>query len=186
MNAPIEPDTTIMTRMATMMAATMISICRTRPTAVNTESSENTMSMSAICTTTAVRPPCSTRGAGVRLRALERLVDLEHALAEQEQAASRTGSRRGPRSCSPAISNHGAVRRVSHTIENSSAMRVTIASARPPRRATFCCRGGRRATRMEMKMMLSMPRTISSSDSVTNASQMLGSANRAAALRYGR
>jgi hypothetical protein len=65
-------------------------------------------------------------------------------------------------------------------------MRVSIASASPLSRATFCCRGGRRPTRMAMKMMLSMPSTISSSDSVTNASQMFGSANRAAALRYGR
>jgi hypothetical protein len=39
---------------------------------------------------------------------------------------------------------------------------------------------------MERKMMLSMPRTISSSDSVMNASQACGSAIRLAALRYGR
>jgi len=38
---------------------------------------------------------------------------------------------------------------------------------------------------MERKMMLSMPRTISSSDSVTNASQTCGSAISVAALRYG-
>jgi hypothetical protein len=38
---------------------------------------------------------------------------------------------------------------------------------------------------MAMKMMLSMPRTISSSDSVRNASQTCGSAISGAALRYG-
>jgi len=39
---------------------------------------------------------------------------------------------------------------------------------------------------MERKMMLSMPRTISRSESVRNASQACGSAIRLAALRYGR
>jgi hypothetical protein len=39
---------------------------------------------------------------------------------------------------------------------------------------------------MERKMMLSMPRTISSSDSVMNASQTCGSAISVPALRYGR
>jgi hypothetical protein len=39
---------------------------------------------------------------------------------------------------------------------------------------------------MEMKMMLSMPRTISRSDSARKASQRCGSAIRALALRYGR
>jgi len=37
-----------------------------------------------------------------------------------------------------------------------------------------------------MKMTLSMPRTISSSDSVRNASQAWGSAISVGALRYGR
>jgi len=40
--------------------------------------------------------------------------------------------------------------------------------------------------RIEMKMRLSMPRTISSSDSVRNASQAWGSAISVGALRYGR
>jgi hypothetical protein len=39
---------------------------------------------------------------------------------------------------------------------------------------------------MERKMMLSMPRTISSSDSVMNASQTCGAAISVPALRYGR
>jgi len=39
---------------------------------------------------------------------------------------------------------------------------------------------------MERKMMLSMPRTISSSDSVMNASQTCGAAISVASLRYGR
>ncbi len=46
-----EPDTIIMTMMATMIAATMIGRSFASPTAVNTESSEKTMSSTAICTT---------------------------------------------------------------------------------------------------------------------------------------
>jgi len=61
-------------------------------------------------------------------------------------------------------------------------MRVSIASASPARRARRCCGGGKRPTRMAMKMMLSTPRMISSSDSVRNASQICRSALRAAAV----
>jgi hypothetical protein len=54
-------------------------------------------------------------------------------------------------------------------------MRVSIASSNPPVRAVRCSRCGSRSTSTAMKMMLSMPRTISSSDSVTKASQAWGS-----------
>src|SRR6187551_3516170 len=69
----------------------------------------------------------------------------------------------------------GLVSRVSHTMENSSAMRVSMASARPVMRADSRCAGGSRLTRIEMKMMLSMPSTISSADSVMNAIHAWGS-----------
>ncbi len=49
MNALTAEATSIMTRTASTIAATMTSMCRARPTAVNTESSENTMSMTPIC-----------------------------------------------------------------------------------------------------------------------------------------
>src|SRR5690242_15900071 len=54
-------------------------------------------------------------------------------------------------------------------------MRVSIASARPVIRAGPCWGGGSFPTRIEMKMMLSSPRTISSSDKVRKASQFCGS-----------
>ena len=60
-------------------------------------------------------------------------------------------------------------------MENSSAMRVSIASARPVMRADSRRSGGSRLTRIEMKMMLSMPSTISSADSVMNAIHAWGS-----------
>src|SRR2546429_1894084 len=58
-------------------------------------------------------------------------------------------------------------------------MRVSIATASPVMRAICCRARGKRATRIEMKMMLSMPRTISNSESVMNATQVCGSASRA-------
>ena len=64
---------------------------------------------------------------------LERLVDLGDALSHQEQAAGQE-SDRGPKGAIEAV-NSGAVRRVSQTIENSSARRVSMARDRPTTRA---------------------------------------------------
>ncbi len=87
MKALIDPDTHIITRMASTMAATMMGNWsgRARPTAVKTESSENTMSMSAIWMTMAAKfantrvcrsslAPSGSRGS-------------RDALGQQEQAA---------------------------------------------------------------------------------------------------
>ena len=70
------------------MAATMMGTWSgvASPTAVNTESSENTMSMMAICTTITTKLS-NTRVAALVGRALQRVVDLQHALDQQEQAA---------------------------------------------------------------------------------------------------
>ena len=88
MKALTAPDTHIITPMASTMAATMMGSWSglARPTAVNTESSENTMSMSAICTTMSGEVREHARVPFVA-RALERVVDLGDALGQQEQAA---------------------------------------------------------------------------------------------------
>jgi hypothetical protein len=69
-----------------MMAATITGML-TMPTAVITESSENTMSMTAIC-----RMTIAERGEGVaflvRGRKAFQLVDFHRALHQQEQAAA--------------------------------------------------------------------------------------------------
>ena len=52
---------TSMIASAITLAATMISMCGTMPTAVITESSENTMSITMICSTTNTRPRCAAR-----------------------------------------------------------------------------------------------------------------------------
>ena len=54
-------------------------------------------------------------------------------------------------------------------------MRVSIAKARPTTRARGCCATGSLAARMEMKMMLSMPSTSSSSVRVAKATHISGS-----------
>ena len=56
-------------------------------------------------------------------------------------------------------------------------MRITIASASPMIRARARCSGGRRLTRMEMKMMLSTPRTISSAVRLKSAIHASGDAS---------
>ena len=59
--------------------------------------------------------------------------------------------------------------------DNSKARRESIAKARPRRRALSRCCGGSLPTRIEMKMMLSIPRTISREVNIKNAIQTLGS-----------
>src|SRR5690606_29706874 len=75
---------------------------------------------------------------------------------------------------SPKTWNRSAVRRITQVIDSNSRMRVPMASARPKKRALGCCSTGKRLTRMEMKMMLSMPRTISRAVRVRNATQISG------------
>ena len=78
--------------------------------------------------------------------------------------------------------NSGEVSRMIQASEASRAIRVPIASSRPSRRARLRCAAGRRPTRIEMKMMLSTPSTISSAVSVARAIQAFGSAIQSIAL----
>ena len=71
--------------------------------------------------------------------------------------------------------NRGEVRPTSQVSANSIAIRKMKASERPMRRAHSAASGVQRDTRIEMKTMLSMPRTISSAVSVASAAQVFGS-----------
>ncbi len=64
--------------------------------------------------------------------------------------------------------NSGSVSLEIQTIDQSSPMRITIAAMRPTRRARFCCSFGSLPDRIEMKMTLSTPRTISRKVRVTS------------------
>ncbi|MNT95981.1 hypothetical protein D3C72_2379700 [compost metagenome] len=81
----------------------------------------------------------------------------------------------------PATVNRSAVSPITQLSENSSARRETIAKPRPRRRARSRCSGGSRPTRIEMKMMLSTPRTISRAVNMPKAIQMLGSSRKSMA-----
>ena len=72
------------------------------PTAVITESSENTMSSSMICTITAPKRRLRFRR-GCVLVALELVVDLEGRLADQEQSAASRIRSRPVNSCSNTV-----------------------------------------------------------------------------------
>ena len=75
----------------------------------------------------------------------------------------------------PSTSSTGSVSRMIHTMLASRPSRNPSASSRPIRRARPCCRSGRRAARMAMKIRLSMPSTISMTVSVSRLAQVWGS-----------
>src|SRR5688572_26002905 len=76
---------------------------------------------------------------------------------------------------SPSTLNRSVVRPMTQLSENSSSRRESIAKPSPRRRALSLRWSGSRPTRMEMKMMLSTPRTISRAVSIAKAIQVLGS-----------
>ena len=79
-----------------------------------------------------------------------------------------------PLNSKPATSKSGSVRLTTQLMPSSSRMRMPIAARMPTRRALSRCSSGSLLARMEMKMMLSMPRTISSAVSVSSATQTSG------------
>src|SRR5688572_23999841 len=84
-------------------------------------------------------------------------------------------TRSRPEISSPSTVNSGAVNRTIQLSEKSRAIRLSIASASPRARARGCWALGSRLERIEMKTMLSMPRTISSTVRVAKAIQACGS-----------
>jgi len=77
----------------------------------------------------------------------------------------------------PMMVKIGSVSVTTHASESRSPMRVTIANASPSVRARWRYASGRRPTSIEMKMMLSTPRTTSSAVSVTSAIHASGSSS---------
>ena len=161
------PAATIMITTAMTIAAIMIETSSTMPTAVITESSEKTISSSAICVST----DANDVGCAVptrRLLPFQPLVNFVRALPQQEQAADEQDQIAAGNLLAPSVKS-GAVSRTIQASESSSRMRVPMrqGQAQAPRARLLL--GGSLPARMEMKMMLSMPRTISSSVSVARA-----------------
>jgi hypothetical protein len=98
----------------------------------------------------------------------EPAVDFVRRLEEQEQAADDEEI-----SCDHKEKS-GEVSLITQDSENRRRMRVPIASSKPRRRADACLACGNRPDRMEMKMMLSTPRTISRKVSVARAIRISG------------
>ena len=111
----------------------------------------------------------ATRASAVRLPHLPACRGFRACSWQSGTGRRRSGSGRGPRSRCRSTTNHGVVSRITQVIDHSSAIRMNIASDRPIFRAR--ARSSRRSfpARIEMKTMLSMPRTISSTVSVARA-----------------
>lgn len=77
----------------------------------------------------------------------------------------------------PRTENKVCVKLATQTMEKRSIRRVSMASINPRLRAMFLFFAGSRLTRMEIKMMLSIPRTISSEVSVAREIQASGLVN---------
>src|SRR3990172_8019238 len=163
----------IITSTAITIASAITATCSTRPTAVITESSENTMSMTAIWISTPAKE------ATARCCALSvvpsRLAWISLVLFTSRNSPPPSRIRSRPEISWPRSPNSGVLRLITHTSDSSRARRVIMASARPSTRALWRWRAGKRPTRMEMKIMLSMPRTISRAVSVASAAQACGS-----------
>ena len=144
------------------------------PTAVSTESSENTMSSRTIWTSTlrieADGASAATWWAGSP--SSDSLISVVAFQSRKTPPPMRMRSRH--ENSLPLNVNTGAVRPTIHEIVSSSAMRMPIARPSPMYRARSRESAGRRWTRIEMKMMLSMPSTISSTVRVMRATQISG------------
>ena len=164
-----------MTITASTIATTMISTCFASPTAVNTESSENTMSIRPIWMTAAMTRDLSStlREPWPSAPSSAPWISLTLLTSRNRPPTRRIRSR--PENCSVNTVMSGSLRLMSHVIENRSPMRVSIANPRPRTRPRCCSSCGSFDTRIDRKMMLSMPRTISSSVSVRKEIQTAGS-----------
>ena len=153
------------------MASTMIETSSTMPTAVITESSENTMSMIAICTMTAAKPARTAAAACSSSSSPSSEPWISCTLFHSRKRPPPMRMRSRPEMSLPDDGEQRLGQRMTHASESSSPMRVSIANARPSVRARWRCCSGSRPTSIEMKTMLSTPSTISSAVSVTSAIQ---------------
>ena len=127
--ALIGPDAHIMMATAMTIAATMISTCCTSPTAVMTESKENTMSMIAICAITPAKlgstAPCSPASSPSK----ELCTSLVALAIRKAPPSSRIRSR--AEMSLPKTENRLSVSDIIQARESKSSMRVVMAAARP-------------------------------------------------------
>ncbi len=145
------------------------------PTAVITESSENTASSTTICATTGQN--LAPRFCGFSSSSLpsNRSFNSMVALNSKKIPPISMIRSRALKGC-PIRVNRGVIREESQEIEASSSNRITNASNRPVTRALSRRAGGSFSARMAIKTRLSIPRTSSKTIRVTSPAQIEGSA----------
>ena len=126
--------------MAMMTAIIMMARWSTMPTAVMTESSENTASSTTICVTMTQKLAYARPRRRAVAAALEPLVQLHGALEQQEEAARHqdqvaSGRRQGP------MENSGVVSVTSQDMTDNRPRRMTSARLSPRMRARSRCEG---------------------------------------------
>src|SRR5262249_42644881 len=138
------------------------------------ESSENTISTSTSCVMTSQRAAFLGGGAATAARCSTSLWISRVPLTIRKGPPPIRMISRQDTPISNTV-NSGSVRPISQVRPKSIMIRNTNASDRPICRTSreSCC--SQREVRIEMKIKLSMPSTISSTDNVTSASQALGS-----------
>ena len=139
------------------------------PTAVITESSEKMISSTAICAKTAANP--ATAFAALPSSSPSRLLWISRVLFQSRNRPPMKRMRSRPETSWVSTIKNGSGSCITHVMDSSRAMRVTMASPSPRTRALFRFARGSLPTRIEMKMMLSMPSTISSAVRVMSAIQ---------------
>ena len=149
--------------------------CCAMPTAVMTLSSEKMMSKTAICTSVPLKlalPPLALCSC-VSPVALEWISSVDLTSRNNPPPIS-TKSR--PLKSRASTLNSGLVSPMIQLRLRSSSMRVNIASASPIIRARPRCASGKRPHKIAIKMILSMPSTISSPVSVARLIHASGEA----------
>src|SRR5262245_45080698 len=177
----IGPANTIIHRTATTTAAIITPSLSVMPTAVITESSENTMSSKRIWMRTPLNEGLTRAEACPSSPSSFPWISCVLLPSRNTPPTRRMRSR--PEISCPSTVKSGAVRRMIQDSEKSSAIRSSMASPSPRVRARCCCAGGSFPTRIEMKMTLSMPSTSSSAVSVKNAIHVCGSVSHVIGLQ---
>ena len=170
---PMDAANSIMSPTDTTTAAIMIATSSTMPTAVMMESRENTRSIRMIWKMTAPKVAATTAFAFLG-PAFNQMMDLLRAFPDQEEAARDqdevpSGYFHGRDGEERLLGADDPGERQQQRNAHEHGQEQTDASGPPPGVPR-----GRRSTRMEMKMMLSMPSTSSSAVRVRNAIQASG------------
>ena len=173
------PDAMSMKPTAQMTAMYMMLKCCTMPTEVMTESREKMASRMTIWVMTCQKAAwCSAFFVGSKIWPSSlSCISMVPFRSRKMPPTIRMMSRQ--EKLWPKKAKRGSVRVTTQATAARSPRRVRRARPRPTKKACLRCEWGRVVERMEMKTMLSMPRTISISMSVPRPAQAEGSATQA-------